>query len=325
MLLAGAGVNPDFCVRLQKCRTAGGHDTQWDKPGCVGDSHDAQTARCRSVAGAGLQGGGERAGHSRRRDAAMIRVLPLAVLAALLPVSVAAQQAPCRFICELEWKLEPTVTIEHLANRHRVVTPDGVTERVNRERVFETVLALDLRTRVPRLGLTIESILSPSSEDNAVALEFETNFFVLRGPETGGWISSHVDVVDQFSPAERPNATRAYTHKLDLNGTPRSISSSGCLTNAGSTASRSKRLSTTSRPAAPGRATWSLTARGTSTTRVGGPCRSCSCCRSRHSRTSARRPRPSSSVLYRWPVTHTVPGNSIGIVDATREWPAVTT
>jgi len=146
----------------------------------------------------------------------MIRVWPLAVLAGLLPASVSAQQAPCRFICELEWKLEPTVTIEHLANRHRVVTPDGVTERVNRERVFETVLALDLRTRVPRLAFTIESIFSPASDDNTVALEFETNFYVLRGPETGGWISSHVDVVDQFSPAERPNATRAYTHKLDL-------------------------------------------------------------------------------------------------------------
>jgi hypothetical protein len=72
----------------------------------------------------------------------MIRVLPLAVLAGFLPAAVAAQEAPCRFICELEWKLEPTVTIEHLANRHRVVTPDGVTERVDRERVFETVLAL---------------------------------------------------------------------------------------------------------------------------------------------------------------------------------------
>ena len=96
------------------------------------------------------------------------------------------------------------------------MTPDGVTERVDRERVFEMVLALDLGTRVPRLGFTIESIFSPSSEDNTVELEFETKFYVLKGPETGGWISSHFDVVDQFSPAGRPDATRAYTHKLDL-------------------------------------------------------------------------------------------------------------
>jgi len=52
-----------------------------------------------------------------------------------------AQQAEpsCRFICELEWKVEPTFTIENLANRHRIVTPEGVTERVNREHVFETI------------------------------------------------------------------------------------------------------------------------------------------------------------------------------------------
>jgi hypothetical protein len=31
-----------------------------------------------------------------------------------------------------------------------------------------------------------------------------------------GWVTSHFDVVDQFSPAERPNASRPYTHKLDF-------------------------------------------------------------------------------------------------------------
>jgi len=145
-----------------------------------------------------------------------MRALRLACLVFCLPVSAAAQERPCRFICELEWKVEPTFTIEHLANRHRIVTPDGVTERVNRERVFETVLAFDLATRVPRLGFTIESIFSPTSDDNLVELEFETNGFLLTGRETGGWISSHFDVVAQLSPAERPGATRAYTPKLDL-------------------------------------------------------------------------------------------------------------
>ena len=146
----------------------------------------------------------------------MTRALRLALLVLCLPASAAAQEKPCRFICELEWKVEPTFTIEHLANRHRIVTPDGLTERVNRELVFETVLALDLATRVPRLGFTIESIFSPASDDNAVELEFETNLYLLTGRETGGWISSHFDVVAQLSPAERPEATRAYTPKLDL-------------------------------------------------------------------------------------------------------------
>src|SRR5215210_7576611 len=145
-----------------------------------------------------------------------MRTVLFAIVVAALPLRVSAQEPPCRFICELEWKVEPTFTVEHLANRHRVVTVDGITERANRERVFETVFALDMTSRVPRLGFTIESIVSPFSDDNTVELEFESNFYLLTGPETRGWVSSHFDVVDQFSPAERPDATRAYTHKLDL-------------------------------------------------------------------------------------------------------------
>jgi hypothetical protein len=134
------------------------------------------------------------------------------------PASAQAQDAArsCRFICELEWKVEPTFTIENLANRHRVVTPDGATERASREWIFETVLALDMATRVPRLGFTVEAITSPFSDDNAVELEFESNFHWLTESTTRGWVTSHFDVVDQFSPAEQPGDTRAYTHKLDL-------------------------------------------------------------------------------------------------------------
>lgn len=129
----------------------------------------------------------------------------------------AQEDAPsCRFICELEWKFEPTFTIENLANRHRVVTPDGVTERVNRELVFETILALDLKTKFPRLGFTAELSAAPFSDDNSAELEFETNFHWLTEPMSRGWVTSHFDVVDQFSPADRPNETRAYTHKLDF-------------------------------------------------------------------------------------------------------------
>lgn len=132
------------------------------------------------------------------------------------PAGASAQEATCRFICALEWKLEPTITIEHLAGRHRIVRPDGVIERVNRERVFETILALDMKTRVPRLGFTAELSAAPFSDDNSAELEFETNFYWLTESMSRGWVTSHFDVVDQFSPAERPHATRAYTHKLDF-------------------------------------------------------------------------------------------------------------
>ena len=33
---------------------------------------------------------------------------------------------------------------------------------------------------------------------------------------TRGWVTSHFDVVDQFSAAARPHDRRAYTHKLDF-------------------------------------------------------------------------------------------------------------
>lgn len=142
----------------------------------------------------------------------------LLAVSLLLPAVAGAQAPaePCRVICEVALLVEPTFTVEHLANRHRVVTSDGVTHRVNRERVFETVLALDMSTRLPRLGFTIEAIAAPASEDNDVELEFETNLHWLTEGMTRGWVTSHFDVIDQFSPAERPDASRAYTHKLDF-------------------------------------------------------------------------------------------------------------
>ena len=145
-------------------------------------------------------------------------VLVGVVAALLLPSSHASAQDehPCRVICDVEWKVEPTFTIENLANRHRVAHTDGVIERVNRERVFETVFALDLRSRIDRLGFTIESIVSPFHDDNTAELEFESNFHWLTERMSRGWVTSHFDVVDQFSPAERPTGSHAYTHKLDF-------------------------------------------------------------------------------------------------------------
>ena len=139
------------------------------------------------------------------------------LLAAALPLNAAAQERDgCRFICGLEWKFEPTFTIENLGNRHTVLSPEGLAERAERERVFEVVLALDLETSLPRLGFTVEAITSPFNDDNEVELEFETNFHWLTEAMTRGWVTSHFDVVDQFSPAERPDDRRAYTHKLDF-------------------------------------------------------------------------------------------------------------
>ena len=147
--------------------------------------------------------------------------LVVAILAATPSIPFAQDATRCRFICEVAWKVEPTITIENLANRHRVVTPDGITERVQRERVFEVVLALDMATKIPWLGLTAEAIASPFSDDNDVELEFESGFHWLTESMTGGWVTSHFDVVDQFSPAERPDVeSRIHTNWIS-SSTPR--------------------------------------------------------------------------------------------------------
>ncbi len=124
----------------------------------------------------------------------------MAILGVLLLTAapVSAQQARCRFLCEPTVLVEPTITFEK----------DGT--------VFEGIVALDLATPLPRLGVALEAITKPFSDDNEVELEAEINLVWLESEQTDGWLSSHFDIVDKFSPAERPEDTRAYTHKLNF-------------------------------------------------------------------------------------------------------------
>ena len=66
------------------------------------------------------------------------------------------------------------------------------------------MLAVDVPTRWRRVGFTAETIFAPASTDNEIELELELNIFLLHHEQTGGWVSSHFDIVDQFGPAERP-------------------------------------------------------------------------------------------------------------------------
>ena len=162
-----------------------------------------------------------------------------ALLLALASATPAAAQTPkdrpCAFLCAPELKIEPTFTLEPLARRPRVAA-EGVVERVRRETVFELIFALDVPTTIPRIGLTLEAIFVPFGEaqmhpftgapasaagrtsirDNGVEIESELNFELFDTNQTGGWVSSHVDIVDKFSPGETPSAGSVYTHKLDL-------------------------------------------------------------------------------------------------------------
>jgi hypothetical protein len=117
----------------------------------------------------------------------------------LAPLLAGAPEPPdCRILCAPELKVEPTVTFA-----------EGAAE-------FEVIVALDLATPIPWLAFTIESIFLPFAEDSTPELEFESNFIWLPSTRTGGWVSSHFDVVDKLSPAERPEDRSAYTHKLNL-------------------------------------------------------------------------------------------------------------
>jgi hypothetical protein len=149
--------------------------------------------------------------------------------------SFAQSASRCVFLCAPELQVEPTWTIEHLASRHRIDS-NGQVERAARESVFELIFALDVPTTLPYVGLTLEAIFVPfggiathpftgvpASEagreeirDNGIEIETEANFHLFDTDKTGGWVSSHVDVVDKFSPGETPRAGSVYTHKLNF-------------------------------------------------------------------------------------------------------------
>jgi hypothetical protein len=157
--------------------------------------------------------------------------------ALLAPVPAEGQESgdrPCFGLCAPELKIEPTFTIENLARRPRVES-DGHIARAPRETVFELIFALDVPTEIPRVGLTLEAILVPFGEtsvhpftgepapigggsirDNGIELEVELNFELFDTAHTGGWLSSHVDLVDKFSPGATPRAASVYTHKLNF-------------------------------------------------------------------------------------------------------------
>ena len=154
----------------------------------------------------------------------------------LLPAPAAAQNEPrCVFLCAPELKIEPTWTIDNLGARPKIEI-DGQVKRAARETVFELIFALDVPTTIPRVGLTLEAIFIPFGgtsvhpftgvtaaeagrdeiRDNSIEIETELNFDLFGTGQTGGWVSSHVDVVDQLSPGETPRAGSVYTHKLDF-------------------------------------------------------------------------------------------------------------
>lgn len=159
----------------------------------------------------------------------------LSMLAASEAVAQDAPERACRVLCAPELKIEPTITIENPGGGPRIEV-DGQIERPGSETVFELIFALDIPTTIPRVGFTLEAIFVPTGEtdvhpftgtsaatagrpsirDNGVEIEAELNIELFNTDRTGGWVSSHFDIVDKFSPGATPRAASVYTHKLNF-------------------------------------------------------------------------------------------------------------
>ena len=174
-------------------------------------------------------------GYGITRTCRLITLVALGVGVLVAAPGEAQEGEGCRILCVPELKIEPTLTFENLGSRARVEIA-GMVQETARETVFELIFALEVPTEIPRVGLTLEVGFAPfggTSEhpftgataaelgrndirDNVVEIESELNLDLVDSDRTGGWLSSHFDIVDKFSPGERPGAASVYTHKLDL-------------------------------------------------------------------------------------------------------------
>ena len=147
----------------------------------------------------------------------MRAAFPILAFALLGAPQVFAQAPPvCHVLCAPAFKVEPTVTFTNVFGSPRIVGEQGRTTRERRDTEFEVNLSVGLPTRESWLQFTVEGIFLPFDRESTPELEFETNVIWLPAERTRGWVSSHFDMVDKFSAAERPTDRRTYTHKLNF-------------------------------------------------------------------------------------------------------------
>ena len=130
------------------------------------------------------------------------------------------QPTKCFFLCEPKLKIEPTFTWENWVKVPRIAETDSqgntTVRKLQSENVFETVIAVDIPTTVPRVGFTFETIVKPFVKGASPELETEFNFQWLRSGDTGGWVGSHFDIIDKYSRGALPHNLEEYTHKLNF-------------------------------------------------------------------------------------------------------------
>jgi hypothetical protein len=179
--------------------------------------------------------GYDRAARVRHALAAVVLTTLVGFAGALATPALGAAQDGCNVLCAPELKVEPTISFENYVSQARVER-DGVVEQTQGETIFELIFAVGVPTEIERVALTFEVGIAPflsadknpftgaTAEElgrddiraNLVGIELELNLYLLLSRQTGGWLSSHFDIVDKFTPAVRPDATSAYTHKLNF-------------------------------------------------------------------------------------------------------------
>jgi hypothetical protein len=158
----------------------------------------------------------------RRKRLSFFKLLVLGTIlcCSLAPVTAQSQNQRCFVFCAPDLKIEPTFTWENLFKAPRTAESDDqgntVVRRAERERVFETVIAVGIPTTIPRVGFTFETIVKPFVKGTTPELETEMNLHWLRSEDTKGWVSSHVDIIDKYSPGGLPHNSDRYTHKLNF-------------------------------------------------------------------------------------------------------------
>jgi hypothetical protein len=149
-----------------------------------------------------------------------VAIIAIVLCCIVLPATAQDQPDKCFVLCAPGFKIEPTFTWEQVFRKPRVAETDTdgktVTHISERERVFETVIAVDVPTTVPRVSFTFETIVKPFVKGNSPDLETELNLHWLRSENTKGWVGSHFDIVDKYSRGARPNTVDLYTHKLNF-------------------------------------------------------------------------------------------------------------
>src|SRR5262245_46384138 len=108
----------------------------------------------------------------RLSSSVRVAILGAALWYVLAPTTAQAQK--CFFLCAPDLKIEPTFTWENLS-RPRIAETDAqgntVEKKTDRERIFETVIAVGIPTTVPRISFNFETIIKPFVKGNSPELE----------------------------------------------------------------------------------------------------------------------------------------------------------